>query len=402
VARDVDIVVFGATGFTGALTAEYLAGAAPAGVRWAIAGRNRGKLAALRDRLPTEVSIVEADVADPASLRRMAESARVVITTVGPYIRYGEPLVAACAQAGTDYVDLTGEPEFVDLMYLRHHATAQRTGARLVHACGFDSVPHDIGALFTVEQLPPDRPIRLRGYVSAGAQPSGGTLETAVTGFSRFRSAAAIHAQRRRAEPRTESRRVRAVSGLPGYERAVGAWVLPLPTIDPQIVVRSARALDRYGPDFSYSHFAALDNPLLAAGLGAGAGAAFLLAQLPPTRKLLLRLRPAGTGPSPEQRARSWFRVRFVGEAGPAAEPPPGGSATDPGGGAERVVTEVAGGDPGYDETAKMLAESALCLATDPLPETAGQVTTAVAMGDALRLRLEQAGITFRVVKPGD
>jgi short subunit dehydrogenase-like uncharacterized protein len=178
--------------------------------------------------------------------------------------------------------------------------------------------------------------------------------------------------------------------------------VLPLPTIDPQIVVRSARALDRYGPDFSYSHFAALDNPLLAAGLGAGAGAAFLLAQLPPTRSLLLRLRPAGTGPSPEQRARSWFRVRFVGEAGPAAEPPPGGSATDPGGGAERVVTEVAGGDPGYDETAKMLAESALCLATGPLPETAGQVTTAVAMGDALRLRLERAGITFRVVKPGD
>src|SRR6266540_2597677 len=113
--RELDIVVFGATGFTGGLTAEYLAAQQPAGTRWAVAGRSRGKLEALRDRLGV-------DVADEASVRRLAEASRVVITTVGPYIRYGEPLVAACAQAGTDYVDLTGEPEFVDLMYLRYHA----------------------------------------------------------------------------------------------------------------------------------------------------------------------------------------------------------------------------------------------------------------------------------------
>jgi short subunit dehydrogenase-like uncharacterized protein len=158
--------------------------------------------------------------------------------------------------------------------------------------------------------------------------------------------------------------------------------VLPLPSIDPQIVVRSARALDHYGPDFCYSHFVAVGNPVVAVALTAGAAGAFALAQLPPTRKLLLRLRSSGDGPTAEQREKAWFRVRFIGEAG-----------------RRRVVTEVAGGDPGYAETSKMLAESALCLANDALPEAAGQVTTAVAMGEALRVRLEKAGISFRVLQ---
>jgi short subunit dehydrogenase-like uncharacterized protein len=386
--RELDIVVLGASGFTGALTAEYLAAHAPSPTRWAVAGRNQGKLEALRDRLGVDVQVLEADVDDQVSLRRVAEASRVVITTVGPYIRYGESVVAACAEAGTDYVDLTGEPEFVDRVYVRHHATAERTGARLVHACGFDSIPHDLGALFTVQQLPEDLPIRIRGYVSAHGLPSGGTFDSALTIFSRFRQATAAHTERRRAEPGDQParpgdvRRARAVAGRPGYDRAVRAWVLPLPTIDPQIVVRSARMLDRYGPDLSYSHFVALGNPVAAAALTAGAAATFALAQVPPARKLLLRLRPSGAGPTAEQREKGWFRVRFVGEAGD-----------------RRVVTEVAGGDPGYGETSKMLAESALCLAGDPLPETAGQVTTAVAMGDALRRRLETAGISFRVLE---
>jgi short subunit dehydrogenase-like uncharacterized protein len=380
-AREFDIVLFGASGFTGRLTAEYLVAHAPAGTRWALAGRNRAKLDALRGALDGQVEILEADTSDAGSLRRIAGSARVVATTVGPYLRHGEPLVAACAEAGTDYVDLTGEPEFVDLMYVRHHDTAVRTGARLVHACGFDSIPHDLGALFTVQQLPEGEPIRLRGYVSAGGRPSGGTLDTALTAMSRARHASAISAKRRRMEGRVDGRRARAVTGRPGYDSAVGAWVLPLPTIDPQVVVRSARALDSYGPDFSYSHYAALGNPVVAAGITVGVAGAFTMAQLPPTRALLRKLVPPGTGPSAQQRAASWFRVRFVGE-----------------GGGQVVRTEVAGGDPGYGETSKMLAESALCLAHDSLPETAGQVTTAVAMGDALRTRLEHAGITFRTV----
>jgi short subunit dehydrogenase-like uncharacterized protein len=379
--RPYDIVLFGATGFTGALTAEYLAAHAPSGTQWALAGRNQGKLEALRGRLGVEADILHADVTELGSMRRLAEAARVVITTVGPYIRYGEPVLAACVQAGTDYVDLTGESEFVDRMYVRYHAQAEQTGARLVHACGFESIPPDLGALFTVQQLPEGVPIRLRGFVSASLGLSGGTLNTAMTVFSRLGHAKAAHAERRRAQPCSGDRRVRTVPGRPGYERAIGAWVVPSSTIDPQIVTHSARALDRFGPDFSYSHYLAAGNPALAAALGAVTAGAAVLAHLPPARMMVRRLRPSGSGPSAEQRKKSWFRVHFVGE-----------------GAGHRVITQIAGGDPGYGETSKMLAESALCLAGDDLPVTAGQVTTAVAMGDALRERLQRAGITFRVL----
>src|SRR3954449_4126418 len=199
-AREHDVVLFGATGFTGALTAEYLAANVPEGTSWALAGRNADKLAALRDRLGVDVPLLHADVTDPGSMRELAEGARVVITTVGPYLNYGEPLVAACAEAGTDYVDLTGEPEFVDRMYINHHARAAETGARIVHACGFDSIPHDLGVLFTVEQLPEGVPLRVEGFVRAGGSPSGGTFHSAITAFSRVRHTAQAHRERRELE----------------------------------------------------------------------------------------------------------------------------------------------------------------------------------------------------------
>ncbi|MGY9071124.1 saccharopine dehydrogenase family protein, partial [Streptomyces sp. CAS3] len=180
--RPYDVVLYGATGFVGTLTAEYLAAHAPQGLRWAIAGRDEVKLRRLRDRLPggADIGVLRADAARPAGLRELAERARVVATTVGPYLRHGEELVAACADAGTDYLDLTGEPEFVDLMYVRHDARARETGARLVHACGFDSVPHDLGVYFTVKHLPEGVPLRVDGYVTADAAFSGGTLASAL------------------------------------------------------------------------------------------------------------------------------------------------------------------------------------------------------------------------------
>lgn len=376
-ASEHDIVLFGATGFTGALTAEYLAAHSPETAKIALAGRNRAKL----EQLGTGLPLLHADVTDPASLRALAESAKVVISTVGPYLKYGEPLVAACAQAGTDYVDLTGEPEFVDLMWLRYHAQAENSGARLVHCCGFDSIPHDLGALFTVKQLPEDAPIRVNGYVRTAAQFSGGTYHSAINAFARVRQSAKIAAERRRLEPRPDGRRVKGIAGRPRRDATAGGWVMPLPTIDPQIVLRSARALPRYGPDFGYGHYLVAKRAATLAQLAGGAGAALALAQLPPTRKALLKLRGPGDGPSPEEREKAWFKVRFVGE-----------------GGGERVITEVSGGDPGYSETAKMLGESALCLAYDELPETSGQLTTAVAMGQPLLDRLIRAGISFKTL----
>src|SRR5689334_15206007 len=191
--RDHDIVIFGATGFTGELTAAYLAEHAPVGLRWALAGRNQEKLEAVRSRLVeidpslTSLPLLKADSSDAASLRAVAESTRVVVTTVGPYLLHGEPLVAACAEAGTDYLDLTGEPEFVDPMYLGQHDRAVATGARIIHAAGFDSIPHDLGAWFTVQELGNTDPITLRGVVRAGGTASGGTFRSAMTAMSRPR-----------------------------------------------------------------------------------------------------------------------------------------------------------------------------------------------------------------------
>ncbi|WP_406412645.1 saccharopine dehydrogenase family protein [Streptomyces sp. NBC_01614] len=381
--RPYDIVLFGATGFVGILTAEYLAAHAPEGLRWAIAGRSKEKLERLRDRLPDGgkgVGLLEADVSDPASMRSLAEQARVVATTVGPYVTYGEDLVAACADTGADYLDLSGEPEFVDRTYVRHDARARETGARLVHACGFDSVPHDLGAYFTVQQLPEGVPLAVDGFVTVDATFSGGTFASALNQFARGRQMLAAARDRARHEPRLMGRRAQAPTGAPRFAKEVGAWAVPLPTIDPQVVKRSARALDRYGPDFRYRHYAAVRHLPIALGGVAAMGGLFTAAQLPPARRWLSdRLKP-GEGPGPEKRAKSWFSVRFVGE-----------------GGGRRVFTEVSGGDPGYGETAKMFAEGALSLAFDDLPPTAGQVTTAMAMGDALIERLRSAGITFRV-----
>ncbi len=390
--RPYDLVLFGATGFTGGLTADYLATRAPADLRWAVAGRSRTRLesavARLRGRGPAGavVETLTADSTDPASLRELTSSTRLVATTVGPYVQYGAPLVAAAAAAGTDYVDLTGEPEFVDQMWLDHHETAVASGARLVHCCGFDSIPHDLGVWWTVQQAPERVPLTVRGFVRARGAVSGGTYRSAVLAFGRVRRSTAVAAERRRREGvRDGGRRVRALPRRPTKVPGCRRWALPLPTIDSVVVRRSARALERYGPDFAYGHYAVLGGLPVVAAATAGVTASVAAAQFAPTRALLLRLAP--TGPSEERRARSWFSVRFE-----ASWPDPGGQG--------RLVTEVSGGDPGYTATATMLSEAALCLLRDDLPHTVGQVTTAQAMGSALVERLLAAGLRFRVVEP--
>jgi short subunit dehydrogenase-like uncharacterized protein len=388
--RRYDLALFGATGFTGGLTADYLAANAQEGLRWALVGRNREKLESVRARLAAASpeapapDLLEADAADRGALAKVAESSRVVISTVGPYALYGGPLVAACASAGSDYVDLTGEPEFVDRMWVENHAQAERSGARLVHCCGFDSIPHDLGAYFTVQQLPPGVPLKVDGYVRSNASFSGGTYHSAINGFARARQTIGAARERRRAESRPAGREVHSASPALRRDSGLGGWVVPLPTIDGAVVRRSAAALERYGPDFTYGHHMVARRLSTLAALGLGVGAVAVLAPLPPTRRLLLKLKAPGEGPDRDERERSWFEVRFVGE-----------------GGGERVVTTVSGGDPGYGETSKMLAESALCLAFDELPESSGQVTPAQAMGDALLGRLRRAGIAFEVLDSG-
>lgn len=384
--RDLDLVLFGATGFTGRLTADYLAEHAPSGLRWALAGRSEDKLQAVRSRLAKvdpalgDLELVVVDASDAVGLTEVARRTRLVITTIGPYQQFGEPLVAACAAAGTDYVDLTGEPEFVDRMYVAHHETARASGARIVHACGFDSIPHDLGAYFTVQQLGATGPVTMRGVARSNATFSGGTFHSAMGAFSRARQMREAMVARRKVEPRPEGRSSKAVAGKPQRDKVLGYWLVPLPTIDPFVVARSGAALPAYGPKFRYSHYAGTKTLRYAAGGMAGAGAIGVAAQVPPLRNFLLGKVKQGDGPDESRREKSWFTVDFVAE-----------------GDGRTIHTRVEGGDPGYTETAKMLAESALCLLLDDNPDVAGSVTTAQAMGDNLMARLVAAGITFEV-----
>lgn len=386
--RHYDFVLFGATGYTGGLTAEYLARHAPRGARWALAGRSRDKLDAVRSRLAginpacAALELLVVDASDPAALARTARQSKVIITTVGPYALHGEPLLRACADAGTHYCDLTGEPEFVDAMWLKYQATAERSGAKLVHCCGFDSIPHDLGAYFTVLQLPEGVPLKIAGHVRAGGSFSAGTFHSAINAFARARQYLKINRERRLRETRPLQRRIGSLPARIRHDRALASWVLPMPTIDPQIVKRSAVMLDRYGPDFRYGHFLQVQQLRHVAALIGGVGALFAGAQFKLSREFLLARKSSGEGPSEQQREQGWFRVRFVGE-----------------GGGKRVVVDVKGGDPGYGETAKMLAESGLALAFDTLPPRAGQLTPVAAMGDALLERLQRAGISFEVVE---
>lgn len=376
-----DLTLLGATGFTGGLTADYLATRLPQGASWAIAGRNAGKLDEVARRIETaggvRPEIVVVDTTDDASLAAMAARTRVVVTTVGPYLRYGGGVVKAAAEAGIGYLDLTGEPQFVDQMWLEHHETAVRTGARLIHACGFDSIPYDMGVLATVLALPADVPLDVRGYVRIKAEFSGGTYHSAINQFASLRESAKVAGRRKAAEERPAGRSIRG-GGRIGRARGVDGWGVPMPTIDPQIVLRSARAIERYGPKFRYEHYLHLKHLRTAALVGGGLGAAVLGAQLPPTRALLLKAKDPGEGPDEATREKSWFKLTVIGE-----------------GGGQTVRTTFAGGDPGYGETSRMLAESALCLAFDDVPESSGQVTTAQALGEPLLARLREAGLTI-------
>lgn len=381
--REFAVTVFGATGFAGRLIARYLAGHAPAGVRWAIAGRSGARLRALRDslaHLPSPpAGTVEAHIDDAAALAALARRTGVVLTTVGPYARFGLPVVAACVAEGADYLDITGEPAFVHAVRRRFDAEARDRRLRIVNCCGFDSIPADLGAWVTAGELAADAPMTVACHVSGVGRPSGGTWHSALGAMANL-GAALRDVPPEATEP---GRRVERLPWRVFFEPAVQGWACPLPTIDTEIVLRSAASLPRYGPDFRYGHFVTFRSlPFLVAGV-AGAAALVGLAQLSATRTLLQRLLEPGEGPDAERRARHWFLCVFLGE-----------------GGGRRVRVEVAGQDAGYDETAKMASEAALGLALDGdrLPARWGVLTPAEAMAEVLVERLALAGLPFRVV----
>jgi saccharopine dehydrogenase (NAD+, L-glutamate forming) len=376
--RPYDVVLFGATGYTGGLMADYLA-TAKDDVRVAIAGRDRAKLDQIADRMAAHgrrPGVLFADIGDSASIEAMAASTTTVLTTVGPYEKYGDVTVGACVAAGTHYADITGEPTFVARIEREWGALAAERGLKTVSCCGFDSVPHDLGVFYTLKFLPRDRPVEIRGYVRAGGNVSGGTWHSLLGAFEDQSATRAAMRLPRIASNKTLKR----LSGPVGRVGKVGAWVVPLPTIDGRVILRSAQEIDDYPPEFAYGHFMRMRSPLKAIGLVAGVGALGAAVKIGPARNWLRgRIKP-GQGPTEEQRARGKFEVTFVARSGNT-----------------ELCTRVSGGDPGYAETAKMASECALSLALDgeKLPKRFGVISPAAAMGDALLDRLQRAGILF-------
>jgi short subunit dehydrogenase-like uncharacterized protein len=387
--REFDLVLFGATGFTGRLVGEYLARQKPK--KWAIAGRNREKLESLGFDVPSIV----VDAMDPAACAAVAKRTRVVCTTVGPYTKYGSALVAACADAGTHYCDLTGEVNFMRASIDANHERAKQTGARIVHACGFDSIPSDLGTWATQQEFikrfgrPASKVSAFYGESSGGM--SGGT---AASGFA-IADAMSDPAVRRvlrnpyALDPNPDGPHAKVDSRIVGYDSYLKMFFVPFfmaATNGP--VVRRGHVLagKPWGDEFSYREV--MSTPANARGLAMAAtvtaGLAGLAAAMkrPRLRAMLQQRAPQpGEGPSAEKRAKGHWKVRFVAEDGN-----------------DRLVYIVAdpAGDPGYQSTAKMLGESALCLAYDQLSSAGGCTTPSVAMNGALFERLRRAGLSFQ------
>jgi short subunit dehydrogenase-like uncharacterized protein len=403
-----DLIVFGATSFVGQILTRYLAEhyGAQGTLKWAIAGRSEQKLAALRNSLGLaagRVPLLLADAADEAALRRLCGSTRVVASTVGPYALYGEPLVKACAETGTDYCDLTGEVQWIRRMIRNYEPVARQSGARIVHCCGFDSIPSDLGVHFLQQQArkrfgAPCTTVKMRVKVMRGGF-SGGTVASML---NLVKEAGANPALRKELAnpysicPEAYAPAVRQPNVKSAqYDADFAAWVAPfvMAAINTRVVQRSnALSKQAYGADFRYDEAMltgrGVGGRVTALGVTAGLGGFMVASALPPTRWALERfvLPAPGEGPSAEEQRKGCFDLRFL------------GTTAD---GRELRVKVTGDRDPGYGSTAKMLGQAAACLAQDfaDAGRKGGFWTPATMFGDTLVERLvAHAGLTFEVL----
>lgn len=406
--RKYDVIVFGATSFVGEILCRYLLErfGIKGQLRWALAGRSDSKLRQLQSTLGGDAAQLPrliADVNDDTALHNLCEQTRVVVTTVGPYALYGEPLVRACADTGTDYCDLTGETHWIKRMLDRYEAKAKQTGARIVHCCGFDSIPSDLGVFFLQQQAmqnggEPCQRVKMRVKAAKGGF-SGGTVASllnVVKEASHDPSLRKLFADPYSICPphhgvTTTQPDVRFAE----YDETARNWIAPfvMAGINTRIVHRSNALLGhRYGKEFQYDEAMMTGNGFkgraAAIGVVSGLGAFLLATALPPTRWALERwvLPKPGEGPSPEAQRKGFYDLRFYGTRANGSQ----------------VQVKVTGDrDPGYGSTAKMLGEAAVCLAldVDKAKVPGGILTPASAMGEKLLPRLVQhAGLTFDVV----
>ncbi|MDW3099380.1 MAG: saccharopine dehydrogenase NADP-binding domain-containing protein [Alphaproteobacteria bacterium] len=386
--REFDVVVYGATGFTGRLVAEYLNNQYGVGkdLKWAMAGRSEEKLASVRDEMgvPADVPFVVADASDPASLKAMAERTSVVLTTVGPYQLYGSDVVAACVAAGTDYVDLCGEVNWMHTMIAEHGDAAKKSGARIVLSCGFDSIPFDLGVYFLQENakktlggVVPRVKTRVREMKGTF---SGGTVASFRATMASVGSDPSVIEILTNPFALTEgfTGPAQPAGDKPVHEDDLGMWVAPfvMAPINTRNVHRSNMLLGHaYGEDFVY------DEMMMAGPGEQGEAVAKMIAG--DTSMMSDDAPKPGEGPSKKEREEGMYNVLLIGEAKD---------------GKKINVTVTGDRDPGYGSTSKIIAEAAVCLAKDDVVEAGGIYTSAPAMGMKLVDRLvANAGLTFDV-----
>ncbi|MBJ6137847.1 saccharopine dehydrogenase family protein [Marinobacter litoralis] len=402
-----DLIVFGATSFVGQILTDYLAKnyGVGGGVKWAIAGRSEAKLNDLKATLGAEAAdlpVLIADASDETALFALCEQTKVVISTVGPYALYGEPMIKACVSTGTDYCDLTGEVQWISRMIKRYEEQAKLSGARIVHCCGFDSIPSDMGVWFLQKNAEetfgkPCQDVRMRVKVAKGGL-SGGTVASMINiakevgADPKLRKELANPFSICPPEHRSKVRQPNLKSAE--YDKDFGAWLAPfvMGAINTRVVHRSnAVQGTRYGKEFTYDEAImtgkGTKGRLTAYGVVAALGAFLTASAIKPTRWVVEKLVPQpGEGPTPEAQEAGFYDIRFIGR-------------TQDG---KTMITKVTGDrDPGYGSTAKMLGEAGVCMAQDIGEELSGGFwTPSSAMNGKLHERLtSNAGLTFEVLE---
>jgi short subunit dehydrogenase-like uncharacterized protein len=403
--REFDVIVWGASGFTGRLVVEYLAEnyGVDGDLRWAMAGRNEEKLKEIRraylpDGLVEQLPLVIADSDDPESLNAMVARTQVICTTVGPYAIYGTALVAACAAAGTDYCDLTGEVQWMGRVIPTYQEAARASGARIVHTCGFDSVPFDMGAWHIQQLMRKTHGVyakQVKGRVGASrGGASGGTIASMLNMMEEAEKDPSMREKVANPYSLYPEGMKRGLDG-PDQSSAIfdedfGQWTSPfiMAAINTRVVRRTNALLGlAWGEDFRYDEAMLNSSRTQATMVGLASGLGMLMMSFRPTRKMAQRFLPQpGEGPSRETRENGYYDIFF--------------HAIHPQERSRDIRTQVSGKlDPGYGSTSRMLAEAAVCLAKDPRISEGGFWTPATALGDAYLDRLQnKAGVSFSIV----
>ena len=370
VEKEYDLIIHGATGFTGQLICEYIYKHNDSkSINWAISGRSISKLEPISKKY--NIDLFEADSFKEKTLDFVTSKAKVIISVVGPYAIYGKQLIKSCVNNNCHYLDITGESSFVQYVKNNYSKKAIDTNTMLINCCGFESIPPDIGTYYSVKQLN-EKNIDVKCYMKTKGQISGGTWASFLNHFD--------SAKIKKKIKNNSTKKEKAKNRILFYNKELKKWALIFPDIDQHIIRSSSKLIDSYGSDIKFVKYMLFKSLFKIAGLLIPLFFISILAKFKISKKWLESFIPSGTGPSKEQRKKHWFEYILIGETQK-----------------QKIITTVKGGDPGYGETSKFVAEMglALILDTDQLNYKKGVLTPAACAGDVILKRLQKAGIKF-------